>query len=185
MYKANNILTQEEIDFILKEIKNVPEESTKIDEILGRALLHNITFPDEIIAKASALAHKVSDRKLETGNGAMCTIYSNEYGSPNLPPHFDGDTTDVIVNFQLDSSTSWDLGLDLTLHTLEDNSALIFNPNENIHWRPYKEFKDGEYVTMIFFRFRDAAEISDYSHKSYTTRHAIFNDVRAYRDSLQ
>lgn len=184
MHKFTNIFTQEELSFFINEYNNAPKEDLHVDEILGRVLVHNLIFPQEIMQKVLDLANSISDIELETGNGAMLTTYSNKYGKPNLPPHFDGDTTDLIINFQLDSNTSWDLGLDMSLHTLEDNSALAFNPNENVHWRPHKEFLDGEYVTMVFFRFRNAIQESDYSHKAYTKRHPIFNEVRAFRDSI-
>jgi hypothetical protein len=110
--------------------------------------------------------------------------YNSKYGTPVLPPHFDGDSSDIIVNFQLSSNTVWALGVDLALYELEDNSAMIFNPNKNIHWRPSKEFKDKEYVKLIFFRFQSIDGVIDNSHLRYSLDHEIYKEVNDFRDSL-
>jgi hypothetical protein len=116
--------------------------------------------------------------------GASYVEYNSKYGNPNLPPHFDGDQTELMVNYQLKSNTSWAIGLNKETYNLEDNSALIFNPNESIHWRTKKTFKDGEFVKMIFFRFADPNNEKDNSHLRYSLDHEILKDVNIFRDSL-
>jgi hypothetical protein len=86
---------------------------------------------------------------------------------------------------QLEANTSWDLGLNTTTYTLEDNSALVFNANTEIHWRVKKDFKPGEYVRMMFVRFYNEENPSDYSHLNLTQTHDIFKDARELRDSLK
>jgi len=115
-------------------------------------------------------------------SGITYVEYNKLYGTPNLPPHFDGDTTDLIINCQLFSNTSWPVGLGTETYDLEDNSALLFNPNTNIHWRPHKVFKDGEYVKMIFVRFCRVEGKSDYSNLRYSQDHEVFKEVVAIRD---
>ena len=115
--------------------------------------------------------------------GVTLVEYNSKYGQPNLPPHFDGDVTDVIVNYQLDSNTNWGVGVNEEVYTLVDNSAVIFNPNEDIHWRPIKEFQEGEYVRMAFFRFWNKDNPSDYSDRRYGQTDPIFDKVKAIRES--
>ena len=115
---------------------------------------------------------------------ALHAKYSSEYGTPNLPPHFDGDTNDLIINFQLSSNTSWALGLGLEAYDLEDNSALVFNANTDIHWRPNKVFNEGEYVQMIFFRFYKINNRTDYSYARLSQDDKVFEDVVKFRNSL-
>lgn len=111
--------------------------------------------------------------------------YSGEYGSPNLPPHFDGDSNDLIINYQLDSNFVWDVGINKSTHKLENNSALIFNPNTNIHWRPIVEFKKGDYVKMIFFRFKEIDSENDYSSLSKLMQNdPVFIDTELYRKKV-
>jgi hypothetical protein len=76
------------------------------------------------------------------------------------------------------------LGLNLQTYEIEDNSALVFNPNKEIHWRVYKEFKDKEYVRMIFVRFYNPDNRSDYSHLPNHPENDMFKEVSAFRNSL-
>jgi hypothetical protein len=91
----------------------------------------------------------------------------------------------LIINYQLESNTSWELGLDLQTYTLEDNSALVFNANTNVHWRTHKDFKEGEYVKMLFIRFYNSEVRSDYSYVPMNQTDKAFIEARALRDSLK
>jgi len=60
----------------------------------------------------------------------------------------------------------------------------MFNPNLNLHWRPKKEFKDGDYVAMIFFRFEKKNNKTDYSHLALSQDDPIFKEANDFRNSL-
>jgi hypothetical protein len=196
--KLNNIFTENELKIFFDEIKytDVPTDSdgkylnskdnngVGIDNDLGRLQFKNLSnLPQNILDKVNTLAKQVSDKPLSMSS-IVSVEYSGKYGTPNLPVHYDHDSSDLIVNFQLSSNTSWGLGIDLNLYSLEDNSAIIFNPNEYTHWRPKKIFTNEEYIKMIFFRFINLDNPSDYSHLDYTIGHEIFSKIEAYRDSL-
>ena len=152
-------------------------------DVLGRLQIGDIIArcPENIINKITAIANDFSDTPLIIDHAVYCE-YNKKYGEPNLPPHVDRDSNDLIINFQLESSVSWDIGLGLNTYTIEDNSALIFNGNTNIHWRPHKTFKDEEYVKMIFFRFGKENNKSDYSGLPTMQDDSYFDEVRAFRD---
>jgi hypothetical protein len=183
--KINNILSWEELDFIKNLIENSEFE---IDKDLGRMRISrtlNDKFSKDILDKLYEIANQSTDIPL-TMSHAICVEYSAKYGQPNLPPHFDGDTNDLIINMQLESNTSWDIGLNLNTYTLEDNSALVFNGNTEVHWRVHKEFKGNEYIRMMFVRFYNSKNISDYSHLSqYWPSHDIFKEANLLRDSIK
>lgn len=171
-----------------------PDELARIREIIDAAVMSNVDnelgrlqvyfdLPNELRDRVAQIAKDLGYDGLELSS-ASHVEYNNLYGNPNLPPHFDGDTIDLIIDFQLDGNTSWDIGLNCEAYPLEDNSALVFNPNENIHWRPIKDFKDGEYLRMIFFRLCNLNQRSDYSHMRYTQGDPIFDEVKAFRNSL-
>jgi len=183
IYQINDLFSETELDTLNKIIENSKETKTKDDEILGRTLLIELDIPNDIKEK---IAKKCSDLLSVdlTFTSAIYAEYSNLYGNPNLPPHFDGDSNNLVVDYQLKANTSWDLGIDLKCYPLQDNSALIFNANECIHWRPHKSFKDGEYVKMMFFRVYDEKNIPDNSHLNYSLNDDIFKEVRNFRDSL-
>lgn len=179
MKKIMNVFTQDQINLLNNLINNA---NLKDDTLLGRKM-GDLDLPDEIKLLMNNIVSKSFSKSLSLGSTTYVE-YNNKYGTPNLPPHFDGDNVDLIFNFQLESNTVWALGLDLEVYSLEDNSALLFNPNESIHWRPIKNFKNDEYVKMIFFRFIDLEKKSDYSHLRYSLDHEAYQEVNKFRDGL-
>jgi hypothetical protein len=141
-------------------------------------------IPMHIIDKLYKIAEKVISKPLSMSH-AMFVEYNKKYGQPNLLPHLDRDTNDLIINLQLSANTKWDLGLNKELYCLEDNSAVVFNGNTEIHWRPHKEFKDGEYVKMIFVRFCTPYKLTDYSHLPSQPSDKFFKKVNAVRENLK
>jgi hypothetical protein len=183
--KVDDLLSQEEINQII-EVFIYPIENNlefSISKELGRCQFVPSRIEKTTETKLLKIANSVAD--FECGySGATFAEYNLKYGSPKLPTHFDGDWNDLIINYQLSSNTSWDIGVDLDVYDMKDNSALIFHPNKNVHWRPEKLFKDGEFIQMIFFRFYNLKNISDYSHLRYSTDDKIFEDVNIFRDSF-
>jgi len=151
MFKINNVFSDEELSLLAISIKNSSKDH---DPEYGRELGKSLSNIDFIHNKVCSIASTMFETELVVSSITSCT-YSNEFGIPNLPPHFDNAKHGHIINFQLDSNTSWDIGLNLDTYPMEDNSALLFNANEVAHWRPRKTFNPGEYVTMIFFRFME------------------------------
>lgn len=186
VYKVSDFLLPEELDrinHILTDDESWGLRSqSKEDPALGR-LMFTIFFPDGMLDSIRVRVENLIGRSLPLMNGMFVT-YQAKYGQPNLPPHFDGDNNDLIIDYQYKSNTSWGLGVDTTVYDMKDNDAIIFNPNEYPHWRPHKTFKDDEFVTMIFFRFPDEENV-DYSHMRYSQDHEIFSEARKVRDSLK
>lgn len=188
--KIDNVFTEEEVKQLkdkLEYLESLPESSGFVifDKNLGRLLFPVLEeIPLSIKQKLFDIAESFSFKDLSL-SGANAVEYSNKYGEPNLPVHYDHDSNDLIINFQLSSNTKWDVGVDLNIYELEDNSALVFNANEYTHWRPRKTFKNGEFVKMIFFRFMNKNKPSDYSHLQYDINHPIFSEVNKFRDSLK
>lgn len=182
IFQVNNIFTPEELEILKNEISQRPIE---IDENLGRKHLGDLTnvFTPAMDKKLCDIAKDATVFPLKMVH-ALCTTYSAKYGQPNLPPHFDGDTNDLIINMQIDSNISWDLGLNTDIYSIEDNSAIVFNGNTEVHWRPHKEFKEDEYITMMFVRFYNEENPSDYSYLPMNQTDPIFDDARRVRDSI-
>jgi hypothetical protein len=180
VYEVLNFLLPEELEIIDSIMKDRKIEQT--DGVLGR-ILYTVPLPLEMKLAIQQRVEKLVDRKLDEIGGAFAE-YSSRYGQPNLPPHFDGDTNSLIIDYQYKGNTSWGLGVDTTVFEMEDNKAIIFNPNEYPHWRPHKTFEEGEVLTMIFFRFPDRSGNTDYSHKSHSPSDEIFANIRKIRDGL-
>lgn len=182
-YKETSAL-EVPVDEFGKYITN-EDADPKVSASLGRLKASKFfdTMPIEIKEKLESVAKGISGVDMSLSNSSYAE-YSSLYGVPELPPHVDGDTNDMIINFQLSSNTCWEIGLNLLMYKLEDNSAIIFNPNTNIHWRPKKIFNDGEYVKMIFFRLCDKKNKKDYSYLPNDPENIMFKDVVDFRNSL-
>lgn len=86
--------------------------------------------------------------------------YNIKYGygdnSPCLPPHLDADENLVTVNYCLDTNIEWDLYVsnwndtsNFTKYTLGPGQTIIFSAVNQIHWRPKRKFKEGEFCEII------------------------------------
>ena len=179
VYEVSNFLLPEELDMIDRMMKDRKIEQE--DGVLGR-ILYTLPIPPEMREAIQQRVESLVGRKLDAIGEAFAE-YSGKYGQPNLPPHFDGDTNSLIVDYQYKGNTSWGLGVDTTVFEMEDNKASIFNPNEYPHWRPHKIFQDEEVITMIFFRFPDRSGNTDYSHKRLSPSDETFADIRKIRDT--
>ena len=181
VYRVDQFLLPNEIQavndavFVSKQIMD--------DTNLGRIII-GISLPDPVIDAIQERTEKLLNKKLRPLSASYAE-YRLEYGQPNLPPHFDGDNNDLIIDYQLNSNTSWGLGVDGELFEMNDNTAIIFNPNEYPHWRPRKEFQEGEFIGVVFFRCPDYSwEEVDYSDKSLWQEDNAFDKARSLRDSL-
>ncbi len=185
--KITNVFS-EDVRKTLNNFFDYPHRK-EVQEMYGRMRYFAPYDKPKLFTKTleSDLLNKVNTLLNESFVEVRATLsveYSLEYGKPDLPPHFDGDDTDLIVNYQFESNTDWPLGIDAELIELEDNSALLFNPNSNVHWRPLKTFEKDEYVKMIFFRFRNPTAPSDYSHLRFYSENPIFDEAQRARKTL-
>ena len=79
---------------------------------------------------------------------------------PKLDPHTDKfvEYPCVIISIQLDSNISWPLAVNEDVYELDRNQAIIFSGSHQIHWRPEREFKDGEYIDVLLCTIMDTSE---------------------------
>lgn len=188
--KICNVFSEEELQ-TLKE--SINKTAKKHDTVLGR-YISQITISKNIEKKIQNIANAYLHGYWNTFtnpnidfisySGTTYANYNNKVGKPNLPPHLDHDTNDIIINYQLSGNINWQIGLDNKLYTLEDNTALIFNGNKLIHWRPHKIFKNDDYLEMLFFRFGNVKNPSDYSHLDVLLTDDMFKETNLFRDSL-
>jgi hypothetical protein len=178
--QVSNIFSQEQIKILNAGLLYC---STEIQEKLGRVAYNGLNGYLAGLSNTkigATLYENIEDVSLSIGP-IDCVEYSSLYGKPNLPPHLDADETDLIAVIQLESNTDWDIGLNCQVYKIKDNSALIFNPNKEVHWRVHKEFKDGDYVRMLFVRFRNEKTVSDY--QGLSRNEMDYPDVCKFRDS--
>ena len=123
----------------------------EVKKIINNTSLGKITFDIEV---PDHIKNKVIEVGKEMGidgkfiRAAYCE-YSPKYGKPRLGYHKDARDL-FIIDYQLDGNTTWDLIVDDTNYTLNNNDALAFFPARQQHGRTVKEFEDGQYVAMLF-----------------------------------
>lgn len=184
----NNLFSKDQQEALISAIDN---EQYHLDDIAPNAKLGRMSIRIDSPLVDSDEYNKVIMESSEflrstglTMRGMNAVEYNSKYGEPNLPPHWDSDQTDIIVNYQLQSNTTWGVGVDEQVFPLVDNTAIVFNPNESIHWRPIKKFEPGEYVRMVFFRFWNKSNPTDNSHLDFNQDNPVFDKIRDIRNSL-
>lgn len=143
LYGPNEAHDQEEPNeltrFRPKHIKNMSR------------LLLEFEMPKSIEEKLDLIAKPVYD-----GDIAMCHYnyieYNLKYGDGNdpiLPPHLDGDENLVTLNTNIGGNIDWDIYVDGKRYTLGVGQTIVFSAINQVHWRPKRKFKEGEYLEIL------------------------------------
>jgi hypothetical protein len=101
-------------------------------------------------------------KPLYNGDIALCHYnyinYSLEYGdgkyAPALPPHLDADENLVTFNFQIGGNIDdWQLIVSGEAYDLKTNDAIVFSAVNQVHWRPKRKWKQGEFLEIVSFDY--------------------------------
>jgi len=83
--------------------------------------------------------------------------YDMKYGEgkyfPSLPPHIDAANTLVTFNYCLDTNIDWEIYIDNVPYSLKAGDAIIFSAINQVHWRPKREWQEGEFCEIISFDY--------------------------------
>jgi hypothetical protein len=141
----------------LEEPNGINDNTNKIYNLMGRLDVEKLSFDKTVIEKIEkTLNNLYPNKKFYIGNkDIISSTYSGLYGRPGLSEHKDGGfPLQIIVDYQLDSNTPWNIKVDGEEYEIENNDALVFDPVTSSHSRPQKDFNSNDYVTMIYFRGR-------------------------------
>ena len=174
-----NVLSQEHHTQLKDIIHSIDKSELEVHSVYGRIVMYP-QLPDSMMSAIYDVCQSMTDEELVIKGSPMAVTYSKEYGVPSIPPHFDGDNTEQLFNYQIESNTTWCLGSGLELHSLEDNDVLMLQPNKHPHWRLPKEFEDGEYVTMLFVRYIKKDNPVTYDHLRLSLTDPVFNEIYEY-----
>ena len=127
-------------------------------ELLSRLDIDKFTLPYEVLCVAKDCAINICQDlgvEVEGITGVTYVEYNPKYsddGNPYLNPHKDHPSaSDFVLDYQLDSNIEWPVAINKDIYSLSNNSALGIITTKNYHWRPKRQWNDGEYVKMIFF----------------------------------
>ena len=145
-------------DGYIRQSEPISRYQPKIAKNMSRMLIE-FDMPKPLENKLDKIAKPIHKRDI-----ALCHYnyidYNLKYGygdnSPALPPHLDADENLITVNFCLDTNIDWDLYVSdaqnsskFNRYTLKAGQTIVFSAVNQIHWRPKRKFKDGEFCEII------------------------------------
>lgn len=160
---VKTVFTEKEIS----DIYNLVSSTTNTDFVksLGYNTWH-LQLPEEIKEKLETLVSGLYGRQVILSEynfsryektTSDCKRYTYW---PLLFPHTDEafDSPRITLDIQLKANTDWGISVENSgnesTYTLKDNQAVTFSGTHQVHWRPAREFLDGEYMEMIFCHFK-------------------------------
>jgi hypothetical protein len=152
MYKfIENVFSKTEIDYLKDIVKE--KETIKLYNIrpdTGRLAIDLGLIKPEIIAKVQGIIQNIYGKDYKIKDVGF-QRYKLEYGFPNLRPHVDDQQCQVVFDYQVESNKKWDVVVEGNSIGLNDNDAVVFEGEIDVHWRNPVHFKLNEYVSMINF----------------------------------
>ena len=170
---VKNFFTKEEVDEILKIVKNQQTDES-IDQFYKPLILHNmsrmqieIIYPETIKKKLEEFASNLAGEELIMSHNSYLN-YNKIHGdnvNPKLPPHFDSDNyySKVTLDYQLSKNIDWPIRIEEDEFNLEYGDLLVFWGSGTIHWREPIFFNDGdntEVLTMHFSKKEDYEKLN-------------------------
>ena len=160
---VKTVFTEKEIS----DIYNLVSSTTNTDFVksLGYNTWH-LQLPEEIKEKLETLVSGLYGRQVilseyNFSRYEKTTSDCKKYTYwPLLFPHTDEafDSPRITLDIQLKANTDWGISVENSgnesTYTLKDNQAVTFSGTHQVHWRPVREFLDGEYMEMIFCHFK-------------------------------
>jgi len=149
-----NIFSDQDISDIYDVINNAKEESTFVVKQY-RQKAYFVDLPNHIVEKIINFVKNIYPYELNLKEISFATYKKIDGVDPILSPHFDTTFEEPRFTFdiQLKSNISWPIVVEGREFTLNDNEALTFFGTSQIHWRTYREFKDTDFIDMIFCHF--------------------------------
>lgn len=80
-------------------------------------------------------------------------IYGDNAYVPSLQPHIDASNAILTFNYMIGGNIDWEVCVDDTCYKLKTGDAIVFSAVNQIHWRPKRNWKPGEYVEIITLNY--------------------------------
>ncbi len=125
----------------------------KLSTYMSRLILE-FDIPEPIQEKLDKVAHPIHKDAMTLTHWNYLDYdlkYSEGKVDPELRPHIDADENLVTLNYCLDANIDWPVYVDGVAYHLKPNDMLVFSAVNQIHWRPKRNFKEGEFVKIISF----------------------------------
>jgi len=149
-----NILSEQDIADIYNAVDNAQENQTVTLEHY-RQKAYFVELPNHVVEKITSFVQNIYPEKIKLTEISFATYRKIDGPDPILSPHFDSTFEEPRFTFdlQLKSNISWPIVVEGRSYILNDNEALVFSGTSQIHWRTPRDFKDDDFIDMVFCHF--------------------------------
>ena len=159
---VEDVFTKEQIDSIYNSMQH--NTGGAFIKAFSQANTY-IKLEDDILDKVTNKAKEISGNNnlvlTEYCHARYANVTSNcgkYHYRPTLLPHSDQTFKEprFTFDYQLNGNTEWPIIVEPDKNfSLKNNQAVTFSGTHQIHWRKPQNFKDDEYIEMLFFHFTD------------------------------
>jgi hypothetical protein len=148
----DQVFSNDEYQLLKKDCKSIAKK-IYYDNGFGRYATNDINHPflKESIDKLVPLARQIFKSDTLLPSYAMFAHY--EGPKANLQKHRDDNACTYTIDMCVYQNYLWDLWVENKPYTLQENQALAYYGNDQIHWRERFPKPDNQHVAMIFFHF--------------------------------
>lgn len=156
-----DIFTESEIKELYEVIDNVDlEKNTHVQKVFCHRA-YFVPLPDSVLDKIKKIAAQNYHLPLKLTEVSFARYSYDMYRdgiapvTPSLYPHCDNAFHEprLTIDFQVRSNRDWPIVVEEREYTLKDNQALTFSGTHQVHWRPHTEWKEDDFVDLIFTHF--------------------------------
>lgn len=145
-----NVFSDEDFSRLSTTLFDHEKRDSDYDKLFGRySFQHPII--DEFLKKLVPLAKEIFGSENIVPSYAMYAHYAGE--NANLYKHKDDNACTYTIDICLYQSEPWDLWVDGVSYTTNENEAVVFYGNDQLHWREKFPNPDNGYCGVIFFHF--------------------------------
>lgn len=145
-----NVFPQPEFNRLKRYLMNKQKDPSTFDKGFGRYTFRNKMI-DVYSMNLLLLARQTFNSKTLLPSYSLFAHYEGENAS--LYKHKDDNACTYTLDFCVYQTEPWDLFVDDQAYTLQENQALAYYGNEQMHWREKFPNPENQHVAMIFFHF--------------------------------
>lgn len=149
----SDVLDSVSLDSIKKSVSNYKD--LDFDEWFSRYTVHNTANSslDKVFKGLTSLAQKTFNSKTLKPTYALFSHYEGK--NARLHKHIDDNACTYTIDLCLYQKTPWGLWVENSEYILQENEALAYYGNDQLHWRQQFPDKENNHVAMIFFHFAE------------------------------
>lgn len=164
-----NLFSKEDFNLLKSYLYNKPKLESNFDSSFGR-----YTFNDPLLNsyldRLVPIARKTFNSETLLPSYALFAHYEGEHAS--LFTHVDDNACTYTIDMCVYQTEPWDLNVDGKPYTLQENEALAYYGNDQMHGRDTFPNPESQHVAMVFFHFVEP------DHWWYTKNQDYVNVIR-------